>query len=101
MPWNKVTQMEELNRFVILARADRFTLTALCLRINYADQSLPSDGPYFNFPVISGFEWEQRGENGNGWSFGVRWFHLSNANLIEGNAGYDGVVFRVERRVEW
>jgi transposase InsO family protein len=30
MPWNKVTQMEELNRFVILAQTDRFTLTDLC-----------------------------------------------------------------------
>jgi hypothetical protein len=29
MPWNKVTQMEELNRFVILAQTDRFTLTDL------------------------------------------------------------------------
>ena len=30
MPWNKVTQMEELNRFVILAQTDLFTLTDLC-----------------------------------------------------------------------
>lgn len=30
MPWNKVTQMEELTRFVILAQTDRFTLTDLC-----------------------------------------------------------------------
>ncbi len=30
MPWNKITQMEELNRFVILAQTDRFTLTDLC-----------------------------------------------------------------------
>ena len=30
MPWNKVTQMEELNRFVILAQTDQFTLTDLC-----------------------------------------------------------------------
>ena len=30
MPWNPVTQMEEIIRFVMLARSDRFTLTELC-----------------------------------------------------------------------
>jgi transposase len=30
MPWNKVTQMEEVTRFVMLAQSDRFTLTELC-----------------------------------------------------------------------
>ena len=30
MPWNQVTQMEEIIRFVMLARSDRFTLTELC-----------------------------------------------------------------------
>ena len=30
MPWNQVTQMEEIIRFVLLARSDRFTLTELC-----------------------------------------------------------------------
>ena len=30
MPWNLVTQMEEIIRFVMLARSDRFTLTELC-----------------------------------------------------------------------
>lgn len=30
MPWNKVTQMEEIIRFVTLAKSGRFTLTDLC-----------------------------------------------------------------------
>lgn len=30
MPWKNVTLMEEINRFVILARSDRFTVTELC-----------------------------------------------------------------------
>jgi len=30
MPWNQVTPMEEIIRFVMLARSDRFTLTDLC-----------------------------------------------------------------------
>jgi putative transposase len=30
MPWNKVTQMEEITRFVLLAQTDRFTVTDLC-----------------------------------------------------------------------
>lgn len=30
MPWQKVTQMEEINRFVMLARSGRFTVTDLC-----------------------------------------------------------------------
>lgn len=30
MPWNPVTQMEEIIRFVMLANSDRFTLTELC-----------------------------------------------------------------------
>ena len=30
MPWQNVTPMEEINRFVILARSGRFTVTDLC-----------------------------------------------------------------------
>jgi len=30
MPWNQVTPMEEIIRFVMLARSDHFTLTDLC-----------------------------------------------------------------------
>jgi predicted ArsR family transcriptional regulator len=30
MPWNTLTQMEEIIRFVSLAQTDRFTLTDLC-----------------------------------------------------------------------
>lgn len=30
MPWQNVTLMEEINRFVILAQTDRFTMTDLC-----------------------------------------------------------------------
>jgi putative transposase len=30
MPWNKVTQMDEITRFVMLAQSDRFTVTDLC-----------------------------------------------------------------------
>ena len=30
MPWKNTTPMEEINRFVILAQSDRFTVTELC-----------------------------------------------------------------------
>lgn len=30
MPWKNVTQMDEITRFVILARSDRYTITELC-----------------------------------------------------------------------
>jgi len=30
MPWNTVTHMDEITRFVILAQTDRFTITELC-----------------------------------------------------------------------
>lgn len=30
MPWQKVTPIEEINRFVMLARNGRFTVTDLC-----------------------------------------------------------------------
>ena len=30
MPWNQITAMEEINRFVLLAQSDRFTVTDLC-----------------------------------------------------------------------
>jgi hypothetical protein len=30
MPWKTVTPMEEITRFVLLARSDRFTISELC-----------------------------------------------------------------------
>ena len=30
MPWKTITPMEEINRFVVLAQSDRFTITELC-----------------------------------------------------------------------
>jgi hypothetical protein len=30
MPWQNVTPMEEINRFVLLASSGRFTVTDLC-----------------------------------------------------------------------
>ena len=30
MPWKNITPMEEINRFVVLAQSDRFTVTELC-----------------------------------------------------------------------
>lgn len=30
MPWQNVTPMEEINRFVVLAQSGRFTVTDLC-----------------------------------------------------------------------
>lgn len=73
--------------------------------VNYADDSLPSDGSHFNFPVVTGFEWSRRGAEGaadaSDWLFGFRWFHLSNAHLLDKNSGYDGIIFRVGRRWDW
>ncbi len=71
------------------------------LGINYADDSLPSDGTHVNFPVVPGIDWSKAYADGTRWSFGVRWFHLSNANLLPGNSGYDGLVFRISRSFDW
>ncbi len=68
--------------------------------VNFANDSLPSDGSHFNFPVVTGFEWSKRAGS-SPWIFGFRWFHLSNAHLLEKNSGYDGIIFRVGRRWDW
>jgi hypothetical protein len=69
--------------------------------VNYADDSLPSDGSHFNFPVVTGFEWAKSaapGGDASAWIFGFRWFHLSNAHVMDKNSGYDGLIFRVGYR---
>ena len=69
----------------------------LDLGLNYAAASIPSNGTNFNFIVSPGFSWERSAGDGAVWHAGLRWFHLSNANIHDRNAGYDGLTFRFGR----
>jgi predicted ArsR family transcriptional regulator len=39
MPWRTITPTEEIARFVLLAQADRFTLTDLCEQIGISQKT--------------------------------------------------------------
>ncbi len=80
-----------------LARAGAAVAVVLDLGLNYASASLPSNGTNFNFLVSPGFTWERNAADGAVWHVGLRWFHLSNANLRDRNAGYDGLTLRLGR----
>jgi hypothetical protein len=70
--------------------------------LHYASASLPAGGTHFQFLLSAGFEWRRPArEPQDGWAFGVRWLHYSNANLFTSNAGYDSVVFRLGRAWRW
>ena len=71
---------------------------AIDFGLSYATRSLPANGTHPNFLVSPGFVWETRSAAGRpGWHFGLRWFHLSNADLFGRNAGYDGITLRIGR----
>lgn len=71
---------------------------AIDLGLSYATKSLPANGTNWNFIVSPGFTWERAARDGRAvWHVGLRWFHLSNADLFGRNAGYDGLSVRVGR----
>jgi hypothetical protein len=72
---------------------------AVDLGVNYATRTLPANGTHANFLVSPGLTWEsRRSGHGSRWHVGLRWFHLSNADVFGRNAGYDGISLRVGRR---
>lgn len=81
-----------------LERDGAFVAVVLDLGLNYASASIPSNGTNFNFIVSPGLSWERPRATGATWHVGLRWFHLSNANLRERNAGYDGLTLRLGAR---
>lgn len=76
----------------------RAVALAIDFGLGYAGRSLPANGTNMNFLVSPGFVWETRSAAGRpGWHLGLRWFHLSNADLFGRNAGYDGITLRLGR----
>lgn len=71
---------------------------ALDLGINYTTRTLPANGTHANFLVSPGLQWESALRTGRArWHVGLRWFHLSNADVFGRNAGYDGLSLRLGR----
>ena len=69
---------------------------------HYATRRFPADGTRANVKLITGLEWSLPGPGVPGeWTFGLMWPHFSNADLLERNAGYDGLAVRVGRRVQF
>lgn len=68
--------------------------------VYYAAESFPADGSHTNFSLQAGFEtvWSSRQEPTGSWVAGVRWMHVSNANILPRNSGYDGLFVRIGRR---
>ena len=81
----------------VVSRPAQPVSLGLELGVNYATASLPANGTHFNFIVSPGLTWERQRPNGRWWHVGVRWFHLSNVDVYNVNAGYDGITVRVGR----
>jgi hypothetical protein len=57
--------------------------------------SFPADGTHFQFTVIGGVGRSVAIGPGRTIDVGLRWFHISNANLLPGNSGYDSIQLTV------
>jgi hypothetical protein len=79
---------------------DRHWLPRLMIEfgVNYATRPFPADGTRASLKLITGVEWQLPRSR---WSAGVMWPHFSNANLLDKNAGYDGLTFRLGRAMAW
>lgn len=83
--------------------AGLFTPTLLLeLGLHYATHRFPADGTRANGKVITGLEWtwENRARTAE-WTAGMVWPHFSNANLLDRNAGYDGLSIRLGRSLRF
>ncbi|MBA4137424.1 MAG: hypothetical protein C0518_08935 [Opitutus sp.] len=71
---------------------------AIDFGLHYATRTLPPNGTHANFLVSPGLSWESAPDPGRArWHVGLRWFHLSNADVFGRNAGYDGISLRFGR----
>jgi hypothetical protein len=57
--------------------------------------SFPADGTHFQFTVIGGVGRSFGLGSGRTLDVGLRWFHISNANLLPSNSGYDSIQLTV------
>jgi hypothetical protein len=57
--------------------------------------SFPADGTHFQFTVIGGVGRSFGLGAGRTLDVGLRWFHISNANLLPSNSGYDSIQLTV------
>lgn len=57
--------------------------------------SFPADGTHFQFTVIGGLGRSVDLGRGRTLDVGLRWFHISNANLLPSNSGYDSIQLTV------
>lgn len=71
--------------------------------IHYSNQSFPADGSHLNFTLIGGFLLQLQGDSwlARDWQLGLSWLHISNANLLPDNSGYDGLLIKLSRSFRW
>jgi hypothetical protein len=69
---------------------------------HYATQRFPADGTRLSLLLVTGLEWTWRSRAaGTEWTAALVWPHLSNANLFQRNAGYDGLALRFGRSLRF
>jgi hypothetical protein len=74
---------------------------ALEYGVHVASRPFPADGTHANLKLITGLEWAWPTQTDRVWSAGIYWPHFSNANLLSRNAGYDGLMFRLGRSMQF
>lgn len=70
--------------------------------VHYATHRFPADGTRLNLLLVTGLEWTWRSHaTDTEWTAALVWPHLSNANLFQRNAGYDGLALRFGRSLRF
>lgn len=70
--------------------------------VHYGTHRFPADGTRLSLLLVTGLEWTWRsGAAGTEWTAALVWPHLSNANLFQRNAGYDGLALRFGRSLRF
>lgn len=70
--------------------------------VHYASHRFPADGTRLSLLLVTGLEWSWRSRaTGTEWTAALVWPHLSNANLFQRNAGYDGLALRFGRSLRF
>lgn len=70
--------------------------------VHYATHRFPADGTRLSLLLVTGLEWTWRSRAaGTEWTAALVWPHLSNANLFQRNAGYDGLALRFGRSLRF
>lgn len=70
--------------------------------VHYATHRFPADGTRLSLLLVTGLEWSWRSRDAETeWTAALVWPHLSNANLFQRNAGYDGLALRFGRSLRF